>query len=303
MDVSMKLCNTLSAISPYRVDSLNARESLLGGELSSNLNNYGTVEYSGDQGVVHIFGSPVFKLMGQNVIVTNSSFKTLGMEGSCNQSGAQSFHPSDSITHLGVLPETGNQYSHKLSQELFASSRLAACHGDTCMQRNHSYPMDSLEISPHTTQNPGLAKPVHPKTLAVKEPAFSKPQMPQRILGERPTVLSTAREMIMKKPTVAHAVNRPPAEVFVDVPINNGNSLSADHSRGSGMVAQHNDRLFTENCCFLASNGALQSQPHTLQSSQPLYMGDVPKLDVIHNAQYRSGTLADIVQSSERSNH
>lgn len=310
MDVSMKICNTLSSVSPYRVDPSNAsmigkRESLLGGELTSNLNNYGTVEYSGDQGVVQIFGSPVFKLMGQNVIVTNSSIKAIGMEGSCSQNGAQSFHPSNSIRHLGVLPETNNHYSHKLSQELFSSSRLEAWHGDACMQRSHSYLMDSLEINPHTLQNLPPPKSVHSKLLVYKEPSIPKPQMPVCISGERATISSSTREMIMKKPMMAHAVNKLPTEVFVDIPPSGGNSHSAAQSRGSGMVAQQNDRHFTANSCSLARNEPLvKNQPHTLQSTSVVYVGDTHKLDVSGgNSRYRSGTLADIVQSSERSNN
>eukprot|EP00250_Pteridium_aquilinum_P016129 c22958_g2_i2 orf=1254-6254(+) len=309
MDVPRKLRNTLSTASPFRVDPSNAsvngkRESLLGADLASSLNNYGTVEYPGDQGVVHIFGNPVFKLMGQNVIVTNNSIKALGMEGSCDQNGAQSFHSSSSIRHLGVLPETQNHYSHKLSQELFSSSRLEAWHGDSCMPISRSFMMDNVEIQPHALQNLPPTKSVHPKMPVYKDPVILKPQMPMCISGERSRISNSTREMMVKKPVVVNAVNKPPAEVFIDTLPSGGTSLSAALSRGSGIITQQTSRHFTASSCLLPRNEPLvQSQALTMQSTSTTYLVDVQKLDVTGcNTRYGSGTLADIVQSSERSN-
>ncbi|KAI5065894.1 hypothetical protein GOP47_0018518 [Adiantum capillus-veneris] len=234
--VSQKVHNTLPSFSPFRRDPSTScvngtREGFLGAELTSNLSNYGTVEYPVDQGVVHIFGNPVFKLMGQNVIVTSNSIKALG---SCNQNGVQHFHPSSSIKHLGVLPETQNHYAHNLSPEIYSSARLEAWHGDPCMSRSHSFMTDNLEIQSQALQNSAPSKSVHLKMPAHKEPGIFTPQTPMCILDDGSRSLRTTRELVMKKLAVANPSSIMSTEVFIDPSPGASSLLPSGLNRGSG---------------------------------------------------------------------
>ncbi|MCO5566388.1 hypothetical protein L7F22_020065 [Adiantum nelumboides] len=302
--VSQKAHNTLPSFSPFTRDPSSAcingtREGFLGAELASNLSNYGTVEYPVDQGVVHIFGNPVFKLMGQNVIVTSKSIKAVG---SCDQNGVQHFHPPSSMRHLGVLPETQNLYAHNLSPEIYSSARLEAWRGDPCMPRSHSFMMDNLEIQSQPLQNLAPTKPVHSKMSAHKDAVIFKPQFPICILDEGSRSLKTTREVVMKRLAVGNSSSKVSPESFIDTLPGSSSSHPASLNRVSGTVAQQSGRLLTTNNCSLPQN-ELQSRAFPVQSASATYLEDIQKLDGNGcSTRYRSGTLSDIVQSSERSN-
>ncbi|KAH7306958.1 hypothetical protein KP509_22G040000 [Ceratopteris richardii] len=300
VDVQREVHCRLQPISAIRSDPSNTcingtRESFFAAELASNFGDIESADYPVDQGVVHIMGSPVFKLMGQNVIVTNNSIKALG---SCDQNGVQRFHPSASTRHLGIFSESQKYYVHNVNSDLYPSSCPEACHESSCIPRSRKFIMDNSQVSQSLPAN----RSGYCKTPVYKDPVITKPQLPMCITGEGSRNPRSGREMSIKSSAMFNSGSQACPGIFVNESPSLGSSFCTGVKNGSGMGFQQNGRQFIFNSCSTPQNQQ-KVGGFGLQTGSVTFLEDIQRLDSnLCGTRYKSGTLADIVQSSEMGN-
>ena len=273
----------LSTSSPPHM-SRNITSSRINSGLSeAGLNNYSAVEYSGEQGVVHIFGNPVFKLMGKNVMVTNSNIKSLPIGNSMDQNGEQRIYRSN-MTHDQSYP-----------QERF-SPCVQGWHGDSSRLRDCSFATENLGTHPPTFQRVSSTNFTHMEPCMYKDHG----QSTSHIQGERWKILHS--------PPQTHLKQQPPlGEAFLseDCLPNTSTSITSMLCRVGNSVAESSNTklIHDDNCVRAHTQGQafpLSSRCITLNPKSKMREGPP---NIVNGYHQQSGTLADIVQSSERKNN